>query len=184
MMQEPPVGEEKNHHSGGIIVRELPYIVILAMALMGVAYSSLTASPITLYWLLLAPLTCIVCIVSGWHAAATREGRVRLVWMQVLHWVAVLGAIELMYAAVVSRMANDDATALETMAILALGTFTAGVHIASWRICLVGVLIALGVPAIAWLEESSLMISLVAAVVVALVAPFIFRDKRKHTAAA
>jgi len=48
----------------------------------------------------------------------------------------------------------------------------------------VGVLIALGVPAIAWLEESALIISLGAAVVVALVAPFVFRDKRKHAAAA
>ena len=76
-------------------------------------------------------------------------------------------------------MMNSDATALETLTLLALGTFTAGVHISSWRICLVGVLLALGVPAISWLEESTLLIVLVVAVLVALAAPFVFREKRK-----
>jgi hypothetical protein len=41
------------------------------------------------------------------------------------------------------------------LTVLALGTFTAGIHIASWCICLVGVVLALGVPAIAWLEQSA-----------------------------
>lgn len=181
MTQEPPVsasGPAKND-LGAIVAREWPYILILALALVGVAYSSLTRTPITLYWIILAPLVGVICVVTRWRAAASREERIRLIWMQALHWLAVLAAIQLMFVAVVGRMMNSDATALETLTLLALGTFTAGVHIASWRICLVGLLLALGVPAIGWLEESTLMIVLVAAVLVALAAPFVFREKRK-----
>ena len=67
---------------------------------------------------------------------------------------------------------------LAALTILALGTFTAGVHIMVWRICLIGGLLALGVPAIAWLEQSVLLLLLVAVVAVAVIAPFFWPNKR------
>jgi hypothetical protein len=65
-------------------------------------------------------------------------------------------------------MMNADARALFILTLLALGTFTAGVHVASWQICLVGVIFALGVPAIAWLEQTALLLVLAVAIVVAI----------------
>jgi hypothetical protein len=73
---------------------------------------------------------------------------------------------------------NADARALAALTVLALGTFTAGVHIAAWRICLVGIVLAAGVPAIAWLEQSALLLLLVALALVAAVVPFFWRGKR------
>jgi hypothetical protein len=90
----------------------------------------------------------------------------------------VLIAMRLMYVADVRRMMNADASALSALTVLALGAFIAGVHIASWRICLVGVLLALGVPSIAWLEQSTLLILLIVVVLAAVIAPFFWRDKR------
>jgi hypothetical protein len=55
-------------------------------------------------------------------------------------------------------MMNADATSLAILTLLALGTFTAGVHILSWQICLLGVVMAVGVPASAWLERSALLL--------------------------
>ncbi|MGB9270051.1 MAG: hypothetical protein WCB74_12655 [Pseudolabrys sp.] len=86
--------------------------------------------------------------------------------------------MRLMFVADVGRMMNADASALAALTILALGTFTAGVHIMAWRICLIGGLLALGVPAIAWLEQSALLLLLVAVVAVAVIAPFFWPDKR------
>ena len=86
--------------------------------------------------------------------------------------------MRLMFVADVGRMMNADASALAALTILALGTFTAGVHIMTWRICLIGGLLALGVPAIAWLEQSALLLLLVAVVAVAVIAPFFWPDKR------
>jgi hypothetical protein len=66
-------------------------------------------------------------------------------------------------------MMSSDATALVLMTVLALGTFTAGFHVAAWRICLVGAVLALAVPAIAWLDQATLLILLIAIVLVAIV---------------
>jgi hypothetical protein len=74
-------------------------------------------------------------------------------------------------------MMNADASALGALTVLALGTFTAGVHIAAWRICLVGLVLGLGVPAIAWLEQSALLLLLVAVVLAAAAVPFFWHDK-------
>ena len=71
MTQEPSVsasGAGKND-LGAIVARELPYILVLALALFGVAYSSLARTPITFYWIILAPLVGVICVVTGWRAA-------------------------------------------------------------------------------------------------------------------
>src|SRR5262249_59165528 len=75
------------------------------------------------------------CVVTRWRDAVNREQRLHLIWTQALHWGAVLVAMHLMFVADVSRMMNADASALATLTVLALGTFTAGVHIAALRIC-------------------------------------------------
>ena len=98
---------------------------------------------------------------------------------QVLHWVAVLLAVHLMFVADVSRMMNADASALAALTLLALGTFTAGVHIGAWRICLVGIILGVGVPAIAWLEQSALFLLLAVAVLAGGIAPFFWHGSRE-----
>jgi hypothetical protein len=160
------------------LAREWPYLLVLILALFGVAYTSFARTPITKYWVILAPLIGVICVATRWRDAESREQRVRLIWTQALHWGAVLFAMRLMYVADVSRMMNADASALAALTVLALGTFTAGIHIASWRIALVGVVLALGVPAIAWLEQSALLLFLVAVVLVALIAPFVWHGRR------
>ena len=180
MSEESSASEASTRATGlrAIVARELPYLLVLALALFGVAYTSFARTPITLYWIFLAPFIGIICVVSRWRVAADREQRMRLMWSQGLHWLAVLAAIELTFVADVDRMMNSDATSLVTLTVLALGAFTAGVNIASWRICLVGALLAFSVPAIAWLQQSTLLIVLVLAVVVAIAAPFVLREKR------
>jgi len=137
-------------------------------------------APMTLYWIVLAPLIGIICVVTRWPDTRDRGERLRLVWTQALHWTAVLLAMHLMFVADVSRMMNADASALAVLTLLALGTFTAGVHIASWRICLVGLIMSVGVPGIAWLEQSTLLLLLLALVVIAIIAPLVWRLRQGH----
>jgi len=160
------------------LAREWPYLLVLILALFGVAYTSFSNTPLTTYWVVLTPFFGVICVVSRWRDVEGRDQRVRLIWTQALHWGAVLVAMHLMFVADVSRMMNTDASALAALTLLALGAFTAGVHIASWRISLVGIILALGVPAIAWLEQSALLILLAVIVVAAVIAPFVWRDKR------
>jgi hypothetical protein len=151
--------------------REWPYLAMLLLSLFGVAYTSITRTPMTLYWFALTPFIGIVCVGSRWSALNNRDERLNLVWTQSLHWAAVLTAMELLYIADVGRLLGTDSRALYVLTLLALGTFTAGVHIAAWRICLVGIILALGVPATAWLERSALLITLAVIIVVGIAAP-------------
>lgn len=63
-------------------------------------------------------------------------------------------------------MVNADATGLAVLLLLALGTFVAGVHIPAWQVCMLGVVMALFVPAIAWIEKAALIILLAVIVLV------------------
>jgi hypothetical protein len=162
------------------LIREWPYLLMVALALIGVAYTSVTDSPVRVYWITLAPFIGLVCVVTGWGDAASREDRVRLIWTQALHWGAVLLAMELIYIADATRVLTVEAGALSVLTVLALGAFTAGIHIKSWRICLVGLMLALGVPGIVLLERSALLIFLILAVTAAVIAPFfVYRFKAR-----
>jgi len=176
-----PAPDARRYSLRAFLVGEWPYLLVLVLALFGVAYASFARTPMTIYWIVLAPIIGLICVVTRWREAASREQRVRLIWTQALHWLAVLVAMHLMFVADVSRMMNTDASALAALTVLALGTFTAGVHIAAWRICLVGIVLALGVPAIAWLEQSALLLLLVVVIVVALIAPFLAHRMAKRT---
>ena len=157
-----------------LLAREWPYLLMLGLALFGVAYTSFSQTPVRSYWLALGPFIGVICVITGWRDARSREKRFRLVWTQILHWSAVLMTIELMLVADVARMMNADAKALSALTVLALGTFTAGLHIGAWRVCLVGVVLGLGVPGIAWLEQSALLILLVVVALAAIIVPLIW----------
>jgi hypothetical protein len=162
--------------------REWPYLLMLVMAVVGVAYTSISRAPMALYWILLAPLMGIICVATRWPDARDRDERLRLIWTQALHWTAVLVAMHLVFVADVARMMNSDSGALAVLTLLALGTFTAGVHIGSWRISVVGLIFGIGVPGIAWLEQSALFLLLVALVLIAIAAPLFWRERQRHTA--
>jgi hypothetical protein len=142
------------------LFRELPYSIVLVLTLLGVAYTSFSQHPIVAYWESLVPVIGFTCILSGWRHAPDRNSRLRLIWTQALHWAAFLAAMNLLLLPSVQNLLNSNATGLAIMLLLALGTFVAGVHILAWRICLLGVVMALCVPAIAWIEESALIVFL------------------------
>jgi hypothetical protein len=144
-----------------IVMLDLPYIVMLSMAILGIGYVTFTGEPTPYYWGLLAPLYCAICIFAGWRHAEDKSARIALVWTQALHWLATLVAMYLIYLPQVRDVANNNAAGLSLMCVLALATFLAGVHAKAWQICVVGAILAIAVPAIAWIQQSSLLIVVV-----------------------
>jgi hypothetical protein len=159
-------------HRAGFWLRELPFSAVLILTLLGVAYTSVARKPIVAYWEFLAVVVGILCVVTGWPRAHGKEERFRLIWTQALHWIAFLVAMNLMLLGSVQHMLNADATGLAILMLLALGTFVAGVHILAWEICALGVVMALCVPAIAWVEQSALLLLLCVVVLIAIGAAF------------
>ncbi len=164
--------------------RELPFSCVLLLTILGVAYTSLTKQPIVGYWEILVPIIATMCIGTGWHAASDRPERWKLIWTQVLHWLAFLVVMNMVFLPSVQRMFTAGATGLTIFVLLTLGTFTAGVHVRSWQIGLLGLIMALGVPAIAWIENSALVAVLVVAGALGMAAVFgsRLRERAKSSA--
>ncbi len=155
--RDPQVGTSGNVPRVSFWIRELPYSLAFILTILGVAYTTFTKHPVMGYWALLAPVIGAVCVSAGWRHASNWDARVRLLWTQALHWLAFLVAMSVMFLPDVQRILNANASGLVVLALLALGTFTAGVHVPSWQVCLLGIVMALGVPVIAWIEESALI---------------------------
>ena len=147
-------------------IRELPFTLVLILTIGGVAYVSFSKRPIFLYWDILAPIICLVCVWYGWPHAHDRTERLRLAGTQLLHWAAFLLVMNTVFLTSVQRVLNASATGLAIFTLLALGTFTAGLHILSWQVCLLGLVMAASIPAIAWIENSALQLFLIFAVLV------------------
>ena len=160
------------------LINDWPYFAMLALALFGVARTSVARGAMTNYWIVVAPFFAVVCVITRWRNAEGKAPHWRLIKTETLHWVAVMIAMYLVFVSDVKQMMNSDASALVLLTVLALGTFTAGVHVAAWRICLVGVVLALAVPAIAWLDQATLLLLLIATALVAL-AVLYFMHKRQ-----
>jgi hypothetical protein len=69
---------------------EWPYLLMLILALFGVACTSVVQQPMMTYWMVLAPFIATICVVVHWREVEGREERLRLVWTQTLHWIATL----------------------------------------------------------------------------------------------
>jgi hypothetical protein len=107
--------------------RHVPYLLILALALAGVAYTNMSQKPLAGYWELVALITGGVCIFTEWDKNADSQARVRLIWTQAVHWIAVLVAMNIMLLAGVQRLLPAPATSLVLvlLMLLALGSFLA-----------------------------------------------------------
>ena len=162
----PPSGRFHKLLHPSFWIRELPFSIMLILIMIGVAYTTLSKKPITAYWEILTPLIALVCVGAGWQNAPDRPARVRLIVTQALHWFAFLLVMNMLLLTSVQRLFSAGATGLAIFTLLALGTFTAGVHVLSWQVCLLGLIMALGIPAIAWVENSALIFVLVGGVVV------------------
>jgi hypothetical protein len=146
-------------------LRELPYIIVLALTIFGVAYTSVSHQPLIGYWQFLAVAVGLVCVTTGWLHIHDPKARFRMIWRQALHWLAFLVAMNIVLLANVQLTLTATATGLTLLMLLALGTFVAGVYV-SWQICVLGIIMGLLVPAIAWLTQSALLLLLSLAAVI------------------
>jgi hypothetical protein len=147
---------------GSFLRRQLPYISVLGLAIVGVAYTNMAHQPLVGYWEFLALATGVVCVVAEWPKLDEGQGRLRLIWTQSVHWVAVLAAMNIMLLPGVQQFVPAPATSLVLLLLLALGTFLAGLNLSLLPICFLGLALALAVPVVSWLKQSVLFLVLIA----------------------
>jgi hypothetical protein len=164
--------EDLHFRTRSIVLRQLPFLAILALAIAGVAYTNFSGKPLIGYWEFLALAIGVVCVVTEWTELDDRKARVRLVWTQALHWIAVLVTMNIMLLAGVQQLMPAPATSLVLLMLLALGTFLAGLNLMSLQMGFLGLSMALAVPAISWIKQSALFLILVVVFVIGLAMAF------------
>ena len=169
---EPEADLADDSRKVGFLRRTLPFVALLVLAIVGVAYSNISQRPLAGYWEFLALVTGIVCVLTQWSSARDKQPRIRLIITQALHWVAILVTMNIVLLSGVQSMLPAPATGLVLLTLLALGTFLAGVNFLSLQICFLGVAMAVAVPAIAWFKQSALFLLLGAILVIGLVVAF------------
>ena len=175
---EPPEPARESFLSMATLLRNLPFIAALALAIFGVAYSSFSGHAINGYWEFLAVATGLVCVATGWPNAPDRQTRFKLIWTQVAHWVTILVAMNLVLLQGVQQVLPIQATGLVLMLLLGAGTVLAGIHLVSLRISFLGVAMALSIPAMTWFKQASLLLLLAAVAIAGLAIAFWPRGKK------
>jgi hypothetical protein len=163
--------------------QQLPYVVVLILAIAGVAYTNASHQPLVGYWEFLALAIAVVCIVTKWPELDNRQAQFRLIWTQALHWIAVLITMNIMLVSGVQQLLPTPATSLVLLTLLALGSFLAGLSLLSLRICFLGAAMLAAVPAISWLKQSILLLLLAAVLLIGLGMTFWLRGDRRRVAA-
>jgi len=181
-LESPPEAANASlpSNDGSFLRRQLPYLVVLALAICGVAYTNISHQPLVGYWEFLALATGVVCVVTEWGKADDKQGRVQLILKQALHWSAILIAMNIMLFSGVQQLLPSPATSLVLLMLLALGTFLAGLHLSSVPVCFLGLSMALAVPALAWFKQSALFLLLAVVLVIGLGLTFWPRFRRNE----
>jgi hypothetical protein len=161
-----PLGGASRYTS--FLYRQLPYIVVLVLAIGGVAYTNISHQPLVGYWEFLTLAMAIVCVVTEWGRADDRHARFQLIGKQALHWGATLVAMNIILLAGVQQFMPAPATGLVLLMLLGLAAFLAGIGFSSLQICFLGVAMAVAVPAIAWLKQFALFLLLGAVLLIGL----------------
>lgn len=172
--QTSPTSPPPQVARSGFLVRELPYLLLLLLAVGGIVCTSVSPDASIGYWKILAPVFAIVCIVSQWSRVPAGGGaKTRLVVVQLLHWGAFLLTILILFLPQMQQTLNTLFSAQVVLYLLALSTFLAGIYNTSWQLVAVGVIMALAVPAITILQQTVLFVAVIAAALAVVVGAFV-----------
>lgn len=161
------------HESGPGILRRLGiYIFMVVWAVGGLAYTDVYPASSVTFWQLTTVLFAIIAIVHVVRSDSVR--RTSLALKQLAHWGAFLAAMALLHSHFVTDLVTGDPLGIVTLILLALAVFIDGVYV-NWRFCVVGLVLAVGVLMVAWLDDWALGIFLVGLIVVALGALYVMR---------
>jgi len=150
------------------LLAEAPYFAIVIIGVVGVCWTSLFRTPTATYWVVMTPITALLCIAVGWRNLPQGRGRLEMVAIQFGQWAAILAAMYLIYVSNVRGLVTSPALGSMMLTLLALGVFVAGLDLRAWKLCVAGVFLAIAVPLVTWFEQAALFLFLIGAVLIML----------------
>ncbi len=143
------------------------FVLMLALALVGVGIAQRQESGGRYYWLFLVLIYAAIGIVRRWQR---RKGEGQSLWStiraQVLHWLGSLVAIYIVLFFESVDISSRGEAADYSLLILALSCYLAGVHF-HWAYLLIGAVLAVTAVGLGYLDQMSLFAVVVPLSVVA-----------------
>ncbi len=153
---------------------------LLGLAFVGVAASDVYGGGSQALWSLITLIYAAACLGLQWLHGGGESRSLRGLGRLAVHWLGVLAAIQLVYLFIAAGRLTSADDGLVNGAILALGTYLAGVH-GDWRMLVIGVAVAVGTAAAALVEQYVWV--LLAIGLIALAAMFLYARWRSGRAA-
>lgn len=149
-------------------VDEIVLLVLLALSVIGMAITDAAPEVGFLLWLIMVPMFGVTGVVIE-RLRAPRDGQnwSQLLRSQIFHWVGLLIAIKIIYLLLYMGRLDYENTGFVVALLLALTTYLAGVHLRVWRLCAVGVFLALSVVLAGYIERYAWLVLIFAGLIVA-----------------
>jgi hypothetical protein len=140
-------------------------ILLIVLSIIGVGVTDFSPAVSHWYWLAMVFVFGLGCILIEWEQAKGEgQGKLVIIRKQLLQWVGLLLAVQLVYLLLHAGRLDNENTGLVILLLLALTVFVSGVHV-QWRLCVVGVLLGLALIMATYLEEFIWLIMILMAVV-------------------
>lgn len=140
--------------------------IMVVLALVGVGLATAEVGVARNYWMALVPVYGVLCTFTAWKHARAGE---HLVLRQVLHWTVIAAAVALDFGLRSDGLETQLASGLNSLLLLAVGCFLAGVHL-DWLFVLVGALLVLTLVLVAKADQYLWLLLLAAAAAVGVAA--------------
>jgi len=161
-----------------LTTQEWIVVVLIGLSIIGVGITDFAPAASHWYWLAMVPLFGVACLLVEWQRAKEKGlAPGAIIRHQMFIWLSLIVAVQLVYLLLHAGRLDSENTGLVILLLLSLTVFRSGIYL-GWRLCLVGVCLALALVLATYLEEFVWLFMIV--VVVAAVAIY-FSFKFKST---
>ena len=116
------------------LLAEAPYFAIVIIGVCWHLLDELFRRPSADYWVIMTPVTALLCVAVGLARAPHGRGRVETAAIQLAQWAAVLVAMYLINLGNVGGLTTSDALGGMMLTLLALGVFISGLDLRAWKL--------------------------------------------------
>ena len=149
-------------------VRDIAIIVLVSLAVIGIAMMEFRPDWGHWYWLIMVPIFgCVSVFLAARAHGADPDRRPLLLRRQVLHWAVAIVGILITFVMLDAEAVTRSGAGVVALLVLSLSTMMAGVHF-EWRLAVLGLILAVTLVAALYVQHFFLLLLpvVVAAIVV------------------
>ncbi len=153
-------------------------LLLLGLSYIGVTITDISPAQSRLYWSLMVPVFYFASLITEWpHVHAGKYSWRSVFWNQVLLWLALLAAVQMVFVIQQIGRLNNETTGLMLLLIFALATFIAGIR-TGWLFRLAGLFQAASLLFLAYFERY-LWVLVLLAIILLIAHHFLYKLERK-----